>query len=60
MRNLQVKYSAVVAACVLMLIYIWIRFNAMSGLLAGFASVVALVHDVMVDYGLCIVQDSGK
>lgn len=39
---------AVVAACVLMLIYIWIRFNAMSGLLAGFASVVALVHDVMV------------
>ncbi|OPZ88157.1 MAG: preprotein translocase subunit SecF [Firmicutes bacterium ADurb.Bin419] len=37
---------AVFLACVLMLIYVWVRFNAMNGLLAGFASVLALVHDI--------------
>lgn len=39
---------AVILASVLMLIYVWIRFNIMSGLLAGATAVLALVHDVAV------------
>lgn len=38
---------AVVIAAVLMIIYIWIRFKAISGLLAGSMSVVALMHDII-------------
>ncbi|WP_010243195.1 protein translocase subunit SecF [Acetivibrio cellulolyticus] len=48
---------AVILACILMLIYVWIRFNAMNGLLAGFASIVALVHDVGVMLTLYAVLD---
>lgn len=39
---------AIILASVLMLIYVWIRFNIMSGLLAGATAVLALVHDVAV------------
>ncbi|MGI6154210.1 MAG: protein translocase subunit SecF, partial [Christensenellaceae bacterium] len=35
---------AVIVACILMLIYIWIRFELFSGI----AAVVALVHDVLI------------
>lgn len=48
---------AVILACILMLVYVWIRFNAMNGLLAGFASIVALVHDVGVMLTLYAVLD---
>lgn len=39
---------AVVLASILMLLYIWIRFNIMSGLFAGLTAVVALIHDAAV------------
>lgn len=39
---------AIVIAAILMVIYVWIRFKAMGGLLAGVSAVIALLHDVMV------------
>ncbi len=39
---------AILIAAVLMILYIWIRFKAISGLSAGLMSVVALVHDVAI------------
>ncbi|HOQ00439.1 MAG TPA: protein translocase subunit SecF [Acetivibrio clariflavus] len=39
---------AIVIAAALMVVYVWVRFKVMGGLLAGLASVVALLHDVMV------------
>ena len=39
---------AVILASTLMLIYIWIRFNIMSGLFAGLTAVVALIHDITI------------
>lgn len=48
---------AVILASVLMLIYVWIRFNAMNGLLAGFASVIALVHDIGIMFTVYAITD---
>ena len=39
---------AVFVAAVMLLIYVWIRFNIMSGLLAGLTAVIALVHDIAI------------
>lgn len=39
---------SVVLATVLVLVYVWIRFNYMGGLSAGVMAVVALIHDVLV------------
>jgi len=39
---------AVAIAALLMVIYVWIRFKIMGGLLAGVSAVIALLHDVMV------------
>ncbi len=39
---------AIVVASLLMLVYIWIRFNVMSGLFAGAIAVLVLIHDVAV------------
>lgn len=39
---------AVLLTSIAMLIYIWIRFNIMSGLLAGLTAVLALVHDITI------------
>ncbi|TYQ15572.1 UNVERIFIED_CONTAM: preprotein translocase subunit SecF [Acetivibrio alkalicellulosi] len=48
-RELQQRgITAVIIASILMLLYIWIRFNIMSGLFAGLTAIVALVHDVAV------------
>lgn len=44
--------AAVAIAAVLMVIYVWIRFKAMGGLLAGISAVIALLHDVMVMFAL--------
>lgn len=38
--------KAVIIASILMLLYVWIRFNIMSGLFAGVTAVIALIHDV--------------
>jgi preprotein translocase subunit SecF len=48
---------ACILTVILMLVYVWVRFNAMNGLLAGFASVVALVHDALVMLTLYAVFD---
>lgn len=48
---------AVVIASILMLLYVWIRFNVMGGLLAGLASVIALVHDVAVMLAFYAITD---
>jgi len=39
---------AVFVAAIMLLLYIWIRFNIMSGLLAGFTAVIALIHDIAI------------
>lgn len=39
---------AVIIASILMLVFIWIRFNIMSGLLAGLTAVLALIHDITI------------
>ncbi|WP_235832569.1 protein translocase subunit SecF [Acetivibrio mesophilus] len=38
---------AVILSTLLLILYIGIRFNIMSGLLAGFTAVVAVIHDVL-------------
>jgi len=38
---------AVALSLILLILYIGIRFNIMSGLLAGFTAVVAVLHDVL-------------
>jgi len=48
---------AVIIAAILMVIYVWIRFKIMGGLLAGLASVIALLHDVMVMIALYAITD---
>ena len=45
---------ALVLATVLVLIYVWIRFNLMGGLSAGAMAVVALIHDVFVVFFTCV------
>ena len=39
---------SIVLASLFMILYVWIRFKVMGGLLAGISAVVALLHDVMV------------
>jgi preprotein translocase subunit SecF len=39
---------SIALASVFMILYVWIRFKVMGGLVAGVAAVVALLHDVMV------------
>ena len=41
-------FISVLIACVAMLLYIWARFKALSGISAGVAALVALVHDVAI------------
>lgn len=48
---------AVAIAAVLMIIYVWIRFKIMGGLLAGVSAVIALLHDVMVMFALYAILD---
>ncbi len=48
---------AVIIASILMLLYVWIRFNVMGGLLAGLASVIALVHDVAIMLAFYAITD---
>lgn len=45
---LKAGIFAVIIAAILMIVYIWIRFRAISGLSAGLMSVVALLHDVVI------------
>lgn len=46
---------ALVLATVLVLIYVWFRFNLMGGLSAGVMAVVALIHDVFVVFFTCVI-----
>lgn len=40
--------TAVIVSSILIILYIWIRFNVMSGLSAGVMAVLALLHDVLI------------
>jgi len=44
--------NAVVWASILIVIYIWIRFNVMSGLSAGIMAIIALLHDVLIMFSV--------
>jgi preprotein translocase SecF subunit len=46
---------ALVLATLLVMIYVWIRFNLMGGLSAGVMAVVALFHDVFVVFFTCVI-----
>jgi len=46
---------SIVLASVLVLIYVWIRFNLMGGLSAGVMAVIALIHDVLVVFFTCVI-----
>ncbi|MDQ2087229.1 protein translocase subunit SecF [Herbivorax sp. ANBcel31] len=55
-RELRSKgILAVILASILMLLYIWIRFNIMSGLFAGLTAVVALIHDAAIMLSVYVV-----
>lgn len=55
-RELRSKgVLAVILASILMLIYVWIRFNIMSGLFAGLTAVMALVHDIAIMLSVYVV-----
>ena len=41
---------AVVLACLLIILYIWIRFRTIGGLPAGITAFIALLHDVLMGY----------
>lgn len=47
-KTLHNAIIAVVLAAVLITLYVWIRFAILSGLSAGVAAVIALVHDVII------------
>jgi preprotein translocase subunit SecF len=46
---------AVVWSSILIIIYVWFRFKALSGLSAGVMSIVALLHDVLIMFVIYIV-----
>lgn len=46
---------ALVLSTVLVLGYVWIRFNLMGGLSAGAMAVIALVHDVLIVFFTCVI-----
>lgn len=46
---------AVVTACVLILIYVWIRFRRIGGLTAGTFAVCALINDLIVVFGCFVI-----
>ncbi len=48
---------SIVIASILMILYVWIRFKVMGGLLAGISAVIALLHDVMVMITLYAITD---
>ena len=45
---------AVVAACVLILVYVAVRFRRIGGWSAGAMAIVALLHDMFVVYGVFV------
>lgn len=53
-KFLRQGITALVISIVLVLVYVWIRFNLMGGLSAGVMAVVALVHDVFVVFFTCV------
>jgi preprotein translocase SecF subunit len=46
---------SLVLSMVLVLFYVWIRFNLMGGLSAGVTAIVALIHDVFVVFFTCVI-----
>lgn len=46
---------SILLATALVLVYVWIRFKLMGGLSAGVMAVVALLHDVLVVFFVCVI-----
>lgn len=47
-KALKNSVIAIALSAIFILIYVWVRFSAISGLLAGVTALIALVHDVLV------------
>ena len=47
-KALKNSVIAIALSSIFILIYVWVRFSAISGLLAGITALIALVHDVLV------------
>ncbi len=47
-RFLQKGITAILLSALLVMIYVWIRFNKMGGLSAGVMALVALFHDILI------------
>lgn len=54
-RFLERSVFAVVLALILILIYEWITFRKIGGLLAGLSALVALFHDLLVVFFTCVI-----
>jgi preprotein translocase subunit SecF len=54
-RFLQRSIFAVVLALVLILVYEWITFRKIGGLLAGISALAALIHDLLIVFFTCVI-----
>lgn len=54
-RFLRNGIISILLAGALVLVYVWIRFKMMGGLSAGAMAIVALLHDVLVVFFVCVI-----
>lgn len=54
-RFLERSLLAVILAIVLILIYEWITFRKIGGLLAGLSAIIALFHDLLIAFFVCVI-----
>ena len=54
-RFLRNGIISILLAGALVLVYVWIRFKMMGGLAAGAMAIVALLHDVLVVFFVCVI-----
>jgi preprotein translocase SecF subunit len=54
-RFLQRSLLAVILAVILILIYEWITFRKIGGLLAGLSAIIALFHDLAIAFFTCVI-----
>ena len=54
-RFLRNGIISILLAGALVLVYVWIRFKMMGGLAAGAMAIVALLHDVLIVFFVCVI-----
>ena len=54
-KFLQKGITAILLAALLVMVYVWIRFNKIGGLSAGAMALVALLHDILVVFFTCVI-----